>query len=220
MYFYTVLWCQNVIDAARPVLSLLFELAIEKSSRQAQGAAETMEAVVQGIGRAVWRDLHNAASVSARRSPDMGDARHLFDRAFSGDVGPVHVVADGLGAVLLAALLADAPPAMGAALKSLVLIAPAITLARFREVVAPVMGAMEPGGSAVILPSREFEDRLVTGPYPRSILHLAAGAFEARGKDGLAAGDGGHASSAGRAAPDAAEDRPAAHPPAGQADEP
>jgi hypothetical protein len=32
--------------------------------------------------------------------------------------------------------------------------------------------------SAVILPSEEFDRRMVTGPYPYSILHLAAEAFE------------------------------------------
>ena len=189
-YFYTVFWCQDVIDAARPVLGLLFDLAIKRAGAEEEGTAETMQAVVQGIGRAVWRDLHNAAKRSASSEPRRGDARHLFETALNGDVGGVHVAADGLGAVLLAALYADAGPGAFPTLASMSLVAPAITLTAFKTVLAPVMNQLPEGRSAVILPSADFDGRMVTGPYPHSILHLAANAFEEQegGKPPIMAG--------------------------------
>jgi len=165
-------------------LGLLFDLAIKKAGAAEKGSAETMEAVVEGIGRAVWRDVRNSARIAAA-SPD-GDAHHLFRTALAQSRGSLHVVADGLGAVQLSELLKTQRPQTLHQIESLTLVAPAITIQEFEAIFAPLMVELGAEKSRVILPSKEFDSRMVTGPYPKSILHLIARSFEPPDKAGNA----------------------------------
>jgi hypothetical protein len=176
LYPYFVIWAADVVDAAVPVLDALFEMAIAKVGRSSGGLAAEIERTTRGLGRSVWRDL----KMTALATGGDGDARHVFDTACSAG-RPLHLVADGMGAIVLAAIVSSGGRCEGVA--STTLVAPAMTMELFRTSLLPSLKRMM--HVKIIIPSKSFEEMMVVETYPRSILRLISRSFEAPAAGGL-----------------------------------
>jgi len=207
--FLTCFWSANFATDMHGVLQNIFD----RCRKQAGSAIDTLdqlfETAARGSGRAFWRDIERHAICAAL--PCDAEARQWSDRQLCdirprGTLGaivervadacaeagkPLHIVANGAGALVVDGLLErfetrstssnplDWIPALG----NLVLAFPAVPL-RQAEVrilrLADAMVAASPEGvprATIIVPTPDLERRLTVHGYGRSILHLVSRSF-------------------------------------------
>jgi hypothetical protein len=193
IYPFNIVWCSDFVDNTSAVFEQLFETAYAKLGTTGTDLDLMIERTARGIGRAFWRDVKATAYYATASRPP-------FERATSDKHGAiacaltkllrkgtdagleVHIVADGVGALLFGRYL-QAHPATARQLASVTLIAPAVQRAEFKRLYAAVLKSAD-GGDAklvhVIRPTEAFESRINMGLYGKSPLHLIANSFEDR----------------------------------------
>lgn len=200
MYPYAVLWCNDLIESATPVLSHLFATAVQRVGPHSDRLNGEIEKVTAGIGRAFWREIKRAARTAGRHGVKGADgaAAELFDR-FAATGAPLHLVIEGAGVLLLAEYLRslDEDGATVAetrrrrklsdrfygAIGSIDLIAPAMEADEFTAVYGPLIRNLsdrKPGRATLWVPTRSLEERLSIDHYAGSMLELVLHSFEGR----------------------------------------
>jgi len=179
-----LVWSNDLLSAAAAALEPHFEAALEISAGNPDDADRRIQRTTRPVGRAIWRDVKAAATKAAGAR---GDARHALRELASlcRTCGKrLHIVTEGAGSLLLAALVgrtgsdADAQNRLLAdVLASLVLIAPLSTQRSFDKDIAPFLRLW--GGSAeVVRAGYALDERLRVGAYSRSWTDLVGAAFE------------------------------------------
>jgi len=182
----SLIWVNGLLSGSAEALEPLFTDALTIAKGNREDADQRIEKMARPVGRALWRDAKRAAETAA--APD-GDATHALDRiaALCRDTDRrLHIVAEGAGILLLAALLRDGESrdtrdaALTKVLYSLTMVAPLITsqafnatVGRFAEVWAPVEGR-----ATIFRPNADFDERLCVGTYSRSWTDLVSRSFE------------------------------------------
>ena len=185
----SLLWVNGLLSGAADALKPLFEAALAIAKGDRDDANRRIEQMSRPVGRALWRDARRAAETAADLEPE-GDASHALRRivrmcARSGK--RLHIVSEGAGVLLLAALLCDGPDrnardaALMRVLASVTLVAPLITgqdfnlsVGRFLE----VWHSREQRSATLFRPRAAFDQRLTVGPYSGSWTDLVSRAFE------------------------------------------
>lgn len=209
LYTYALLWSNDLIESAVPVLSHLFELAVGRIGPHSTQLNSEIEKTTAGIGRAFWREVKRAArkagthgNMNADPHDDQdGAAAELFDRFATTEL-PLHLLIEGVGCNLLARyLLSLRDPRVDPferqrrdnlqkqffnAVASINLIAPTMENDKFARALGPLIAHVaKQGTERVVLwvPSRQFEDRLAVAHYNGSMLDLVVRSFEGKSAD-------------------------------------
>jgi hypothetical protein len=203
MYPYAVLWCNDLIESATPVLTHLFSTAVQRVGPHSDRLNAEIEKVTAGIGRAFWREIERAARTAGRhvtKGTD-GAAAEIFDR-FAAARTPLHLVIEGAGALLIAEYLESLNSDTGnaaenrrrkklaerfhAAVASIDLIAPVMEAPRFQSAFGPLIRGLsvrKPGRATLWVPTRPFEERLSIDHYAGSMLDLVLYSFQGQPRD-------------------------------------
>lgn len=200
VYPYALLWCTDLIESANPVLTHLFQTAVDRVGPHSIRLSDEIEKVTAGIGRAFWREVKRAARIAGRHGANGGAdgaAAELFDR-FAATGARLHLLVDGAGVLLLAQYLESlsqlaAPGTMRKnrqrwkqfhdSVASIDLIAPTIECANFIRAYGPLIRRLNRRGgdrARLWVPSLDFEQRLSIGYYDGSMLDLVLHSFEGR----------------------------------------
>lgn len=206
LYPYALLWSNDLIESAVPVLGHLFETAVGRVGPHSTQLNSEIEKTTAGIGRAFWREVKRAArkagthGVVGTDAPDDEDgaAAELFDR-FASTGLPLHLLVDGVGCNLLARYLLslrdpDICPferqrrdnlqkQFFEAVASITLIAPSMDNQKFTRALGPLIEHVAARGADRVtlwVPSQPFEDRLAVAHYNGSMLDLVVRSFEGR----------------------------------------
>lgn len=191
LYPYALLWCADLMESVTPVLTRIFEAAVERVGPHGPTLAAQIERDAAGMGRAFWRELRRSARKAGRHGSPDGAAADLFDR-MAGTGAPLHLVVEGAGAMVLIAYLQGLSLRQGltegervrrgllrrrflGAVASIDLIAPPVPCAEL-AVLSDLIRAV-PGHAAIWVPSPDFEARLAMGHYAGSLLDLVANSF-------------------------------------------
>ncbi|GAB4038022.1 MAG: hypothetical protein Fur0014_06330 [Rubrivivax sp.] len=187
-----LMWETGFLDTLK---NLIEEAVAGRDGRRAGGGLERwwnerLERALARPGSIFWNEMKKnadrlSAFVPTRRDEDQAGAVQLY-RAFKHQVKNknvrMHFVGHSAGAIvgahLVARMVAD-----GLKLDSLTLMAPALRLDRFDELLAPLLARGDIGRyQHFALTDRAEEDDPTCGPYRRSLLCLVSEAFEgARG---------------------------------------
>ena len=188
----SLIWANGLLSGAAEALKPLFDSALAVAKGNRDDADRKIEQVTRPVGRALWRDAHRSA---AKASEVDGDARHAIGALveFCGATGKrLHIVTEGAGILLLAALFrADGVEAAALAdvLDSMTLVAPLITRQEFNDTVGRFLLTWQVGDdrrALILKPDKQLDDRLCVGTYSRSWTDLVSRAFEE--KPGLLVG--------------------------------
>ena len=209
LYPYALLWSNDLIESAVPVLSHLFESAVGRVGPHSTMLNCEIEKTTAGIGRAFWREVKRAArkagthgAVGADPPDDQdGAAAELFDR-FAGTSLPLHLLIEGVGCNLLARyLLSLRNPNVDPferqrrdnlqkqffdAVASIHLIAPTMDNEKFARALGPLIAHVarrDADRVTLWVPSQRFEDRLAVAHYNGSMLDLVVRSFEGKPAD-------------------------------------
>lgn len=195
VYPITVLWCSDFIESSINVLGRIFDAAFERVGTVGDSLDKQIEIDARGIGRAFWRDIKNAARRSVEnlnerqlRRPKMSrrGMHAAFDQLFHLDPRiELHIIAEGAGAFLVAALIevlaADkveqSRNAVLSRIETLTLLAPGCTMQVLEETLLQWQNvAKKP--ILLLVPDEEAEKRMTTGVYQGSVLQLVQRSFE------------------------------------------
>lgn len=134
-------------------------------------------------GTVIWGEMkQNAEAMSEPAAHGEDEAamillyRHFKSHVARGRVR-LHIVGHSAGAIV-ASHFARRLAADGGELESLSLMAPAVTLKTFRELVVPLLGNRVKRYQQFHLSDRAEEDDPTCGPYRRSLLYLVSESFE------------------------------------------
>ena len=151
-----------------------------------EGRDRSLELTTARIGGAMWREMTENARLASNREDGNGamqialDAvEHELTQTQPGEAArwELHIVAHSAGAIYLAHAL-QRLLASGIPVKSVQLMAPAMTIDLFREhMFAPISSGACPAPRTYIL-SDEAERDDTVGPYGKSLLYLVSNAFE------------------------------------------
>ena len=194
-----VMWESGAFETLRHIVGDLFNAADDRAGAAAEwmrrlrdglreGKDISLELTAAGPGGALWREMKENASLSSNHGAGKG-AMQIMARELAAALAAtkpaerarweLHVVAHSAGAIYAAHAL---PHLLGAGipLKSLHLMAPAMTTELFRAKLMPEMesGACPLPDTYVLSDAAEFADSV--GPYGKSLLFLVSNAFEAR----------------------------------------
>lgn len=147
----------------------------------------TLELTVAGPGSALWREMKENGRLSSRHPDGRGGMQLLLRHAKAAleghDAGAweLHVVGHSAGCIYAAHALPHLLD-LGASLKTLQLMAPAIRVDEFRKHFLPLIeaGTCPPPTLYILSDVGERDDDV--GPYGKSLLYLVSNAFE--GKQG------------------------------------
>jgi len=182
----SLIWVNGLLSGSAEALEPLFTDALTIAKGNREDADRRIERMARPVGRALWRDAKRAAETSAGSD---GDATHALDRivALCQHTGRrLHIVTEGAGILLLAALLRDREnrsardAALTRVLYSLTMVAPLITSEAFNPTVGRFAEVWAPGeGRATIFrPNADLDERLCVGTYSRSWTDLVSRSFE------------------------------------------
>ena len=197
-YPLTALWCVDYAEEVRTVLEGVFAQSLAQIGAPGEDLDRMIEDRGHGIGRAVWRDIENAAMATFKdRQVDgtaaPGPLAQLLDRSakvaeLKKDFG-LRIFTEGAGIFALEAMVDDldgrpelAPRVYGM-LRSIDVVAPAIPFDRFRKMVLQLRRNFARFPSRPIrlhLPSDEDEARLGVPPYGGSYFDLVERTFMPR----------------------------------------
>lgn len=184
----SLVWANTLLHGATTALAPLFNeaLAIAKGNRR--DADKRIELSVRPVGRAMWRDVKQAAHIAGRPKGDAADALARLTALSAAQSKRLHIVAEGAGSLLLAELLrteyarrADNDDLFATVLASMTLVAPLNTQRDYEKAIGPFLEhwARTRGLRAAILkPNRLFDDRLCVGAYSGSWTDLVQNALE------------------------------------------
>ncbi len=185
----SLLWVNGLLSGAADALKPLFEAALAIAKGDRDDANRRIEQMSRPVGRALWRDARRAATTAADLEPE-GDAAYALRQIVSmcAKSGKrLHIVSEGAGVLLLAALLCDGPDRdardthLIEVLASLTLVAPLITAQDFNPSVGrflDVWHSKEQRRATLFRPRAAFDQRLTVGPYSGSWTDLVSRAFE------------------------------------------
>lgn len=188
IYPITVFWCSDFVEEIVGMLDSVFAKAKLRVGRTGPALDQTIKIEVRGAGRAFLRDIKRRSQVSAR--PDGKMVEVLQQLAPLAPHCRLHLVAEGVGAIMAADLAACSGAAGAAGLQvfeTVTLLSPTLTTVRFHE----LLGSLPPGGRpkvAVITPNPATEQRMRVGEYSQSIIHLVDHAFEEGPETGVLVG--------------------------------
>lgn len=197
VYPITVLWCTDFVGSIVSVLDGVFASAQAQVGEPGPALDRLIEARVRGPGRAFLRDIKRSSqrAVGAPSPCTAGTGKPgPFAEAFA-SLGRLraagyrlHVATEGVGAILLADLVAGTQ-GKASSLASVTLLAPALTEASFHAL-GRTLHDKGPVAWTLATASAAVEKRMRCGPYGGSILRLVDRAFEDDGPEqvvGLAA---------------------------------
>ncbi len=200
--FLTFFWAANIAADMQAVLNDIFTRC-----RERVGASDALDALfeqtAQGAGRAFWRDIERHAYRAVMPCiPDaaMWDAKAPCDLSGGkfGDIveslaqvcvrtgKPMHLLANGSGALVVDALLKKAqdrgrgPRDWLPGLGNLVMTFPAVPQRQANARIIPLAEMMHddrPGSVSIFVPDKQLEGLLTTAGYGRSILQLVSRSF-------------------------------------------
>lgn len=209
LYYYTILWCCDFVEAAMDLLRGAFAKTRSRVGDELSLRDQLIEHSVRGMGRAFWRDVEAGARRAVWGTDEGAGVRN--SRGLNGHLArfvrvlyrildarrlKLHVVAEGAGVLVLDELVEllrreNRLSRFERVLGSLDLALPAIRVETARERVLPLVerlnarpvasGAVPP--ARVHLPSADLEARVRVGAYGKSILHFVANACMPRGLD-------------------------------------
>lgn len=208
--FLTCLWSANVAAEMQAVLNDIFARCRDRAGTSAETLDALFEQTAQGAGRAFWRDIQRHAYCAAMpcdpdgalwfddpachdRRGELGRAILDLARACAERGKPLHLLANGSGALVVDALLMRGRAETGSkdprdwlpGLGNLVLTFPALPMDQARRRLLGLVEAMtqdRPGSARIFVPSAGLEGRLTTSGYGRSILQLVSRSFLDRPK--------------------------------------
>lgn len=203
--FLTCFWSSNVAVEMKAVLNDIFARCRERAGGAGGSLDALFEHMARGAGRAFWRDIeHHAYCAAMPCDPDGAlwddNARCQDGRGSLGTAvmdlaqvcaerrKPLHLLANGTGALVVDALLMQGRSRTGSTdprdwlpgLGNLVLTFPAVPMDQAKRRIIPLAEAMTQdryGSACIIVPSKKLEDRLSTSGYGRSILKLVSRSF-------------------------------------------
>lgn len=210
-------WSTNFAAEMQAVLKDIFNRCRQRVGDAVDSLDQLFEETARGAGQAFWRDIERQAFCAARRCDPgawlwqdpaptcegnrgkLSEAFETLSQACSRAGKPLHILADGTGALVLDALLIEARGKRGTApldwvppLGNLVLTFPAVPQDQAEERILPLARALAArSGTAarIFVHSPELEKRLTTHGYGGSVLHLVSRAFlEPRGRAMLGSG--------------------------------
>ncbi len=195
-YPFTVLWCVDYVEQARAVLDGVFDEAKKRAGSAGPRLDRVIEDLAHGIGRALWRDIGQAADRAARPGGPLHDlARAGAALAAKRPGFGLRIVAESEGAFAVAALLramrtdafaAEASPFFEM-LESVDLIAPPLGDAEYAALAVYLNAGWGPARPdrriRVHLPSARDEKRLAVPPYGLSYFELVRRTFNRRGEE-------------------------------------
>ena len=195
IYPITVLWCSDFIESSMNVLGRIFDAALARVGGVGDALDKQIEIDARGIGRAFWRDIKNSARRSVENLGERQPRRPklprrgmhaAFDQLFHLDPRiELHIVAEGAGAFLAAALIevlaaddvVQSRNAILSRVETLTLLAPACTTEVLEDTLLQWQRvAKKP--ILLLVPDEESEKRMTTGVYQGSVLQLVQRSFE------------------------------------------
>ena len=183
IYPITALWCSDLMDQAGAFLERIEQGAFELVRTPGIDLDRRIEQDARAIGRAVWRDIARSAAAAAccdtlhdsRMDAGAGAMRQAFDVLAAVKETKLHIVGEGVGAILLHRLLRDFGPNEFAQISTVSLIMPASTVTEYEDMhrwLAPWCR-----GPNVIVASESTAKRFRYGRYRGSLLDLAQMSF-------------------------------------------
>jgi hypothetical protein len=164
-----VVWAQDLIESAMACFEPVFEWAEKRAGPARAERDRLIETALRGVGRAVWRDLDRSAALTATRLAQAGVLEKLAGSLPHG----LHLVAEGVGAVLLLRALGGLGQSLQSGIGSLTLVSPCLTPDALSQGLDPMLLAR----TLLCRPSPTAQRHCHLGPYSKSWLHLAAAAF-------------------------------------------
>lgn len=182
-----LLWVNGLLSGSAEALKPLFDAALAIAQGDRDDADRRIERVARPVGRALWRDVKRAAATAAE---PQGDATHALGEIVQlcKSTGKrLHIVTEGAGILLLAALLRDGPDrsardiALSEVLASATFVAPLVIAKEFNPTVGrflEVWGGQSQRRATIFHADALFDERLSVGTYSRSWTDLVYRAFE------------------------------------------
>jgi hypothetical protein len=192
-----IMWESGVFETLGGILRDLFSDVDERAGavgdwmrklRDGLGEAKdrSVELTVAALGTAMWREMKENARLASRHPDGLG-AMELVARSALAALSAhppaerarweIHVVAHSAGSIFAAHALKHLVQ-LGAALKSIQFLAPAITIEDFQAFVAPLVQQRSCPLPSVYNLSDAAELADSVGPYGKSLLYLVSNAFE------------------------------------------
>jgi hypothetical protein len=191
-----VLWESGAFETLRHIVDDLFSIGADRAGAASwherlrdglrEGRDWSLELTAAAPGGALWREMKENARLASTRADGAG-AVQIMARELAASLAAtskaeaakweLHVVAHSAGAIYAAHAMPHLLAA-GIPLRSLHLLAPAMTLGLFRETLMPQVAAGACPLPTVFNLSAEAELGDSVGPYGKSLLHLVSNAFE------------------------------------------
>jgi hypothetical protein len=183
IYPITAMWCSDLMDQAGAFLERIEQGAFELVRAPGLDLNRRIEQDARSIGRAVWRDIALSAAKAASgdtlndKHADKGPGaiRQAFDALASVIETKLHIVGEGVGAILLHRLLKEFGPHEFQRLASVSLIMPACTAHEYEDMRRWLASWCR--GPNVIVASESTAKRFRYGRYEGSLLDLAQMSF-------------------------------------------
>ncbi len=185
VYPLSLLWANDILASALSCFQTTAREAARNIDTNRQELVRTLNQRLKGLGRAVWRDLQRAAATAATKN---GAARDIVTQLMALNQAKgiqLHLLAEGEGALLLAAVMRElrkmTQPSLLDSVQTLTLIYPAIErMAASRDfdaLLAALRNKTCPFGqprAVLYRPSLDVERIMTTGDYPGPWLDLVA----------------------------------------------
>ena len=183
IYPITALWCSDLMDQAGSFLERIEQGAFELVRAPGMDLDRRIEIDARSIGRAVWRDIACSAAKAASSDTSNdggldtgpGALREAFDALANVKETKLHLVGEGVGAILLHRLLKELDSLQRPRLASVSLIMPGCSVTEFQD----MRRWLEKWhlGPNVILAGEFTAKRFRFGRYRGSLLDLAQMSF-------------------------------------------
>ena len=183
IYPITALWCSDLMDQAGSFLERIEQAAFELVRAPGIGLDRRIEIDARSIGRAVWRDIARSADKAAGSDTahdsgldtGPGALREAFDALAQVKETKLHIVGEGVGAILLHRLLKELDGLQLPRLGSVSLIMPGCSVTEFQD----MRRWLEKWhlGPNIILAAEATANRFRFGRYEGSLLDLAQMSF-------------------------------------------
>jgi hypothetical protein len=183
IYPITALWCSDLMDQAGSFLERIEQGAYELVRAAGIDLDRRIEIDARSIGRAVWRDIASSAAKAAScdtshdGSLDTGPGalREAYDELVKVKETKLHIVGEGVGAILLHRLLKELDPTDIPRISSVSLIMPGCSVTEFQDMRRWLQDWHL--GPNVILAGESTAKRFRFGRYRGSLLDLAQMSF-------------------------------------------
>lgn len=197
-----IMWETGVMESLRSIIGDFFTDADDRAGsvgswlkKFRDGLVEakdrTFELTVARPGSALWREMKENARLASRHPAKRGAVQIIAQKAAAAlkNLAPadrkdweIHIVGHSAGSIFVGHAL-PALTSLGLPIRTIQLMAPAITIADYKALYSPFVDAGKaPAPSVYVLSeSGELDDDV--GPYGKSLLYLVSNAFE--GKRGV-----------------------------------